>query len=92
MSNAFDNSLNSVERIRKKLKITKNYLFNKKQMIRSSVILKQEVSKVIFVEDISADILKYIVNIHLFFADKITNFSFKNVVLWFPQFSKRMMT
>ena len=57
MSNTFDKSLNSAERIRKKLKITKNYLFNKKQMIRSSVILKQEVSKVTFVEDISADIL-----------------------------------
>ena len=60
-------------------------------MIRSSVILKQEVSKVTFIEDVSADILKYMVNMHLFFTDKITNFSFKNVVLRFAQFSKRML-
>ena len=58
-----------------------------KQMIRSSVISKQEVSKVTFV----AGILKYMVNIHLFFTDKITNFSFKNVVLRFAQFSKRIL-
>ena len=87
MSNAFDKSLNSVERIRKKLKITKNYLFNKKQMIRSSVILKQEVSKVIFVEDISADILKYIVNI-LSLQIKSQTFHLKMLFYGFPNFQK----